>query len=178
MAGASRIKSPLPQPSTDRPPHTTEQDTHGAEKLLGEESMGLLSTFFIANGSPVPNYEGGEEFDDADKCQFAGLTPLEGAQLLAVLRGETYQDDMISEFTLVTPEDAEDWTMAVPPDFVNALAGLEANEIPGLAAKFAEATAEELGSPADDFVPLISDLSSLARRALESGKTMFLWNSL
>lgn len=140
--------------------------------------MGLLSHFFIADESPVPNYEGGEAFDDADKCQFKGLTPLEGAQLLAVLRGEPYEVDMVSEFQLVTPEDAEDWTMAVPPDFVNALAGLEVDKIPGLAAKFAEATAEELGCPAEDFVPIISDLSSLARRALEKGKTMFLWNSL
>ena len=139
--------------------------------------MGLLSDFFIADGSPVPRYDGGEWFDDADKCQFKGLTSLQGGQFLAVLRGQQYKVDMVSEFKLVTPEDAEDWTMSVPPDFVSALATLTPNEIPGLATKFAKATAEELGWFADDFVPIISDLSRLARRALEKGKTMYLWNS-
>lgn len=140
--------------------------------------MGLLSDFFIADASPVPKYDGGAAFDDADKCRFKGLSPLQGGQFLAVLRGKKYKVDMVSEFKLVTPEDAEDWTMAVPPDFVNALAKLKPTEIPGLAAKFAKATADELGWSADDFVPIISDLSRLARRALEKGKAMYLWNGL
>ena len=46
--------------------------------------MGLLSDFFIADASPIPRYDGGEGFDDADKCQFKGLTPLQGGQLLAL----------------------------------------------------------------------------------------------
>ena len=140
--------------------------------------MGLLSDFFIADATPVPSYDGGQGFDNADKCQFKGLTPLQGGQFLAVLRGKKYKVDMVSEFKLVTPEDAEDWTMSVPQDFVTALAKLKPSEIPGLAAKFAKATAEELGWSADDFVPVISDLSGLARRALEAGKTMYLWNCL
>ena len=140
--------------------------------------MGILSDFFIANPSPVPKYEGGEGIDDADKCQFKGLTPLQGGQFLAVLRGQEYTVDMISEFKLVTPEDAEDWTMSVPQDFVAALAKLEPDEIPKLAGKFAEATAEELGWSPDDFVPIISDLSALARRAIGNRKTMYLWNCL
>jgi len=86
--------------------------------------------------------------------------------------------DMISEFKLVTPEDAEDWTMSVPQDFVNALAELQSSEIPAVAGKFADATAEELGWSADDFVPVIRDLSQLAQRAMETQKSMFLWNCL
>jgi len=140
--------------------------------------MGILSDFFIADASPVPNYQGGEGFDDADKCQFKGLTPLQGGQFLAVLRGQEYAVNMISEFKLVTPEDAEDWTMSVPQDFVNALAKLQPSEIPALAGKFAEATAEELGWSVDDFVPIIRDLSGLARRAVEKRQAMFLWNCL
>jgi hypothetical protein len=140
--------------------------------------MGLLSDFFIADASPVPRYQGGKGFDDADKCQFKGLTPLQGGQFLAVLRGQEYEVDMISEFKLVTPEDAEDWTMSVPQDFVDALARLRPDEIPALAGKFAEASAEELGWSADDFVPIIRDLTTLARRAIERRKTMYLWNCL
>jgi hypothetical protein len=140
--------------------------------------MGLLSDFFIAEASPVPEYEGGETFDAADKCQFKGLTPLQGAQFLAVLRGQNYMVDLVSEFKLMTPEEAEDWTMSVPQDMVKALAKLQPTEVPALAAKFAEATVEELGWSPNDFVPIVRDLSALARRAVEKGKTMFLWNCL
>ncbi len=140
--------------------------------------MGILRDFFLADASPVPRYECGEAFDDADKCQFKGLTPLQGGQFLAVLRAQEYMGEMISEFKLVTPEDAEDWTMSVPQDFVEALARLQPNEIPTLAGKFAEVTAAELGWSTNDFIPVISDLSRLARRAIEKRKTMYLWNCL
>ncbi len=140
--------------------------------------MGLLSDFFIAEALPVPKYEGGEGFDDGDKCQFRGLTPLQAGQFLAVLRGQEYSVDMISEFKLVTPEDAEDWTMLVPQDFVNSLAKLQPSETSALANKFAEATTEELGWSPNDFVPIIRDLSALARRAVAERKAMFLWNCL
>jgi hypothetical protein len=140
--------------------------------------MGILSDFFIADASPVPKYDGGKAIDSADKCQFRRLTPLEVGRFLAVLRGQEYVVDMVGEFKLVTPEDAEDWTMTLPQDMVNALAGLQPDEIPVLAAKFADATAEELGWSADEFVPIVADLSALARRAVEKDKTMYLWNCL
>jgi hypothetical protein len=140
--------------------------------------MGILSDFFIADASPVPKYDGGMAFDSADKCQFRRLTPLEVGRFLAVLRGQDYVVEMISEFKLLTPEIAEDWTHSVPHDMVSALARFQPDEIPVLAAKFADATAEELGWSADDFVPVVRDLSALARRAVERGKSMYFWNCL
>jgi hypothetical protein len=140
--------------------------------------MGLLSDFFLAEESPVPNYDGGAGFDAEDKCQFKGLTPLQGAQFLAVLRGQEYSVDMVSEFKLVTPEDADDWTMSVPDDMVATLARIGPDQIPGLAAEFSRATAEELGWSPDDFVPIIADLSALACRAIKTNKKMYLWNGL
>ena len=140
--------------------------------------MGLLSDFFIADASPVPNYAGGEAFDEADKCQYKGLTPLQGGQFLAVLRRQAYAVELISEFKLVTPEDAEDWTTMVPPDMVQALAKLPPTEVPALAAQFAAATAAELGWSPADFVPIVRDLTALARRAIEKGQAMYLWNCL
>lgn len=140
--------------------------------------MGMLSDFFIADASPVPNYDGGQAFAASDKCEFKWLTPLQAAQFLAVLRGRPYVVDLINEFKLLTPEDADDWTMSVPQDMVDAFAQVESAQIPALAAKFAEATIEELGWPREDFVPIISGLSALARRAIAMNKKMYLWNSL
>lgn len=140
--------------------------------------MGILSDFFIADGSTFPNYDGGEEFDAADKCQFKGISPLQGGQFVAVLRGQEYIVDMVSEFKLVTTEDAEDWTMSVPQDMVDRLAALQADQIPDIAEQFANATSEELGWSPDDFIPVVTELAALARRAVETSKSMYLWNCL
>jgi len=140
--------------------------------------MGLLSDFFIADATTVPHYEGGETFGAADKCQFKYLTPLQAAQFLAVLRGQEYVVGMIREFELVTPEDADEWTMVVPDDMVHALAKIEAGDVSRVALQFSGATQEELGWSSDDFAPIVRALSTLARRAIAANKRMYLWNSL
>jgi hypothetical protein len=140
--------------------------------------MGLLSDFFIADATPPPTYDGGESIDDADKCQFKSLTPLQAAQFLAVLRDQDYDVEMIREFELVTPKDAEEWTMTVPDDMVATLANIETAAISGIASRFANATREELGWSPNDFVPIVSELSALARRAIATNKKMYLWNCL
>lgn len=140
--------------------------------------MGILSDFFIADESTVPNYEGGEGFDTADRCQLKGLSPLQGGQFLAVLRGQEYTVELLSEFALVTPEEAEDWTMSVPRDLIATLAAIQDDQIADIAAQFAAATNEELGWSTEDFVPIVADLSALARRAIETNRVMYLWNCL
>jgi hypothetical protein len=141
-------------------------------------SMGILCDFFIADGATVPNYDVGQEFDDADKCECKGLTVLEWAQFIAILRGQEYSVDLDSEFQLITPADADNWTMSVPQDMVDRLASLQNNQVAGIAALLATATSEELAWSANDFIPLITELAALARRAIATKKSMFLWNSL
>jgi hypothetical protein len=140
--------------------------------------MGILCDFFIADGTTVPNYDVGQEFDDLDKCECKGLTSLECAQLLAILRGQEYNVDLNSELKLVTPEDAETWTMSVPQDMVTRLAAIQNTQITEIAALLATATSEEIAWSANDFIPVITALVALARRAIETKKSMFLWNSL
>jgi hypothetical protein len=140
--------------------------------------MGILCDFFIADEATVPNYDVGQEFDDADKCECKGLTALECAQLLAILRGQEYSVDLDSEFQLITPADADNWTMSVPQDMVDRLASLQNTQVAEIAALLATATSEELAWSANDFIPLITELAALARRAIETKKFMFLWNSL
>src|ERR1700761_8054672 len=120
--------------------------------------MGLLSDFFIAYESPTPDYKAGEAIEDADKCQLTDLSALQAAQFLAVLRGQDYRVDLIREFPLVTPEDADDWTMVVPQDMVITLAAIGGAEIPNVATKLAAATRTELGWSPDDFIPIVTAL--------------------
>ena len=139
--------------------------------------MGILSDFFIAGGNGVPDYNGGQGFAPEDVCAAKRITPLEAGGMLAVLRGGD-PVALTGEFKLVTPQEAEDWTMSVPQDMVDALAALEDAAIPAMSEKFAQATVEELGWSQADFEPLVNNLRALAKRAQDQGKTMYLWNCM
>jgi hypothetical protein len=140
--------------------------------------MSLLSDFFISSDTDVPSYDGDPSFPEHDRVQLNHITPLEAAGLLEALRGGGDSVEMISEFPLLTPQDADTWTMGVPDDFAPRLAELDESAIRSTATSFAEITVEELGWSADDAASMVADLSALARRAVAGGKRMFLWNSL
>jgi hypothetical protein len=140
--------------------------------------MGVLSDFFIADDSSVPQYDCGPNFPAEDRCQFKSITPLEAAGVLAVLRGGGDRIEMMSEFRCLTPEDAEEWTQSVPSDMTSSLGKLTDTEIPEVAQRCADVTAEELGWTTTDFEAVLKELCALARRASSSGRAMYLWNSL
>lgn len=143
-------------------------------------NMTLISDFFITAESSVPHYDGGDGMAAEDFCRFDDISPLQAGQLLALLRGEQYTSEHNHEFRLVSPEDSahETVTMSVPQDLLMRLAKYEQFDIAGLAQRFAETTHAELGRTTRDFVPLVTALVTLSKRALASGKVMYLWNSL
>ena len=139
--------------------------------------MSVLSDFFIAEKGAVPSYDGGDGFPSEDRCQIGSITPLEAAGIMEVLTGsDTFE--VLDQFTLLTPQDAEDWTMAVPDEMIEALAGLDDSQIPDVAKRCSDITAEELGWSPEDFLSVISPLRDLASRALETNRSMYLWNSM
>lgn len=142
--------------------------------------MTLMSDFFITAESSIPQYNGGTGLAAEDVCRFANISSLQAGQLLALLRGEQYTPEHNREFRLVTPEgaDQETWTMSVPQDMLMRLAKYEQFDIAGLAQRFAETTHAELGKTTRDVTPLVTALVTLSKRALASGKVMYLWNSL
>lgn len=140
--------------------------------------MGVLSDFFIASDSDALDYDGGQSIADADRRQFKQITPLEAASILAVLRDENDPLMLIDEFELLTPEDAEHWTMSVPIDMVEKLARLPTSDVPQLAAKLSHFTEEELAWSQEEFEFVVTELADLARKSVATGKRMFLWNSM
>ncbi len=74
---------------------------------------------------------------------------------------------------------ARSLAMNVVRDLLQAkLAKIEGAKVANVASQFAEATSEELGWSPDDFVPIVTALSSLAQRAIATNKRMYLWNCL
>jgi hypothetical protein len=140
--------------------------------------MAILSDFFIADDSTTPEYDSGRQFPAEDRCQFKSISPLEAAGILSVLRGGGNRIEMLDEFPSLTPQDAEEWIQRVPADMTSSLAALNDSQIPGIAQRCADLTAEELGWSSDDFQDVLKQLRDLARRARDTGKSMYLWNSL
>lgn len=140
--------------------------------------MGILSDFFIAEGTSVPNYDGGAGMDSADCVQSKGITPLQAAQLLAVIRGIPFDHSLIREFELLSPDDAEEWTMSVPQDMVTLLASLSAVRVDEIVERLADETQEELDWSPEDLRSLVLELQALASRCVAAKKTMYYWCSL
>jgi hypothetical protein len=141
--------------------------------------MGLLSDFFIAKPDAAKLYGGDTPFPAADRCQHKNLSPLQAAQIFAVMRGIPYDVSLLDEFPLVHEEtDGGPWTVKIPDEMVTALAQLPDSEIGPQSLAWAEATAEELAWGAEDFEPIVGDLVRLAGAARASGRSMFLWNCL
>ena len=139
--------------------------------------MGILSDFFIGEKDTIPTYDGGDDFASEDRCQLKSITPLEAAGILEALTGRDTLE-ALDDFTLLTPQDAEDWTMSVPDEMVEALAALNDSRLADVAKRCSDITAEELHWTPGDFLSTISELRGLARRAVDENKTLYLWNSL
>jgi hypothetical protein len=141
--------------------------------------MGLLSDFFIAEPVDATTYGGEDPYPAADCCQYKDLSPLQAAQILAVLRGVPYDVSLLNEFPLVHEEtDEGPWTVKIPDDMVAALAQLKESDLGAQSLAWSEATKEELNWDAAEFEPIVRDLIRLARAARGSGKSLFLWNCL
>ncbi len=140
--------------------------------------MGILSDFFILDKDATPKYDSSKDWG-SHRCAYKSITPLEAAVILKVVRNSP--DDrvkMIGEFKLLTPEDAEEWTMSVPDDMVELLASANERKINDWAAECAEITKKELNWKAADFVEVFTGLSKLSETAIAENMKMYLWNSL
>ncbi len=140
--------------------------------------MSILYDFFIAEGLGVPTYNAGASIAPGDRCQLERITPLQAGELLAVLREDGDGLDLMDEFILLTEEEADEWTQALPDDMMTILSQLSDDQVNVKAQLFAEATQEELGWSAENVEPVLFDLRQLAQRGLDAGKKMYLWNSL
>lgn len=140
--------------------------------------MGILSHFFILNKDAAPEYDVWNDWG-SHRREYNGITPLEAAAMLKVIR-ESPNDriEMIDEFKLLTPEDAEEWVMSVPDDMVKLLASVNQGKINDWAIKCAKMTKEELNWKSADFAEVLISLSELSKTAVAENMKMYLWNSL
>jgi hypothetical protein len=145
--------------------------------------MGILTDVFVStaedalvyeahlrSGSPLPEgkYERGEH---------KGITGLELGTLWAILERADWDLERYMLETVATGEGGESWLELFPPDFVRALASMDARTIEDASVEWA-GTEELAGWSPDDLVPLLEDLQRLSRSAQAKGHGLYLWGSL
>ncbi|WNW09846.1 hypothetical protein RRX38_01355 [Pseudomonas sp. DTU_2021_1001937_2_SI_NGA_ILE_001] len=69
-------------------------------------------------------------------------------------------------------DDGESWLYRFPDELTEVLA--QANEVALSKASVLWSATEELSCEPEDLVPVLKDLQSLAKRAMESGKSLYL----
>jgi hypothetical protein len=144
---------------------------------MGFYFMGTLADFFIADRSAIPIYEGGAGFDSIDRCDCGGLGLLQAEQLLGLLREMRGGGDHNNNFELITSPEGQDFTMSVPADMVAILGSLMDDEIMVVAERLAQDTQLELDWSPQDFLPMLTALGILARRAVDGDRAMFYWTT-
>jgi hypothetical protein len=135
--------------------------------------MGLMTELFVAERGQAKTYTPASP-GDIERAQLGGLTSLEFETLWAILQGEEWTLEKHALREVVSRE--ESWIHEFPGSYVEKLRTLGGSEMASAAAQWA--ATEEISSTADEVLPIIEQLVSLARSAAAKRKTLFVWVAL
>jgi hypothetical protein len=136
--------------------------------------MSILSDIYISRDDEAVKYDTAPD-QFSDRAQYNGMTPLELSTLWAILRGVKWDWDSQKEFACL-PQVAggERLVHRLPAAMVAELAKLPTERI--ASATKAWAATEELDCSPEDIKPVVEALVRLACLAVESGRSIYLWN--
>jgi hypothetical protein len=142
--------------------------------------MGVLSDLVVVPAdeaervaqAEVPSQTfGGIDIKGVDSVKFGTLH--------SILTGQSFEELLPLYEPVVTVSDDGPWVFQIPPDLVTRLAALDDAGMAGVARQWA-ATEEFVlvGWAEGEVASVVSAISSLSKRAIESGQALFLWMSL
>lgn len=139
--------------------------------------MGLTTEFFVSDRETASSLEHPFDLPREDTASYKGLTDLEVSILQNIIQGKPVDDDLLTELEeILVLDEGERVTTAFAPEFIRLLAALSDDQI----LKYADAWSQcaELSCEGAELVPVITDLRSLAQRAIDRNLGLYLWNSV
>src|ERR1051326_628360 len=138
--------------------------------------MSVLSDFYIAKPEDAVRYDTERNLPDSQRAEFKGLTYEEVANLWAILQRTEPTPEHANAFESVLVIDrGERLIHRFPPEFVAALTSLDESSALVAARKWIQTSElSHMSCEASDVLPIIEALSRLARRAQESGKSLYI----
>jgi hypothetical protein len=137
--------------------------------------MGVLADLYLSrDDAEAIQYDASPE-SFADREQYGNFTDLELSTLWAGMRNIKWDVSLYDHFSkILTVDEGERMIVRLPAEMTAELAGLTSAEISGNATKWA--ATDELRCQPADVQPLIEGLVRLAKKASESGRSIYLWN--
>jgi len=138
--------------------------------------MSLLSDFFIASPEQAARYATDRSIATAH-AEFNGLTFEECANLWAILQKTKPTPAHADAFeSVLVVNGGQSLLNRFPQEFVTLLASLDTASSEAAATKWIQ-TGElaYMSCAASDVIPIIENLSRLARTAQQSGQSLYLW---
>jgi hypothetical protein len=137
--------------------------------------MSVLADIYISRDEAVRYDTSPAQF--TERVQYIGITPLEVSMLLSILQGTEWDVALLDEFPCLLQIDGGERLMhKFPAEMVSELSKLSPDRAATVTAGWA--ATEELNCNLEEIRPAVDDMVRLAVRALETGSSMFLWNSV
>ena len=139
--------------------------------------MGVLADIYISPDGDAARYDGRPEWPGGDRVQYKGVTPLELSTLWAIVRSREWDISMMKKFPCILEVDGGGRLIhKLPAAMLADLVTVAPERLEDVSRRWA--TTDELCWPQRDAREVIDDLLRLARRAAETGRGVFLWNSV
>jgi hypothetical protein len=141
--------------------------------------MGLICDLFVTTQEEALLYEStvssdrGERLERFSPTELRGLTSLEFGLLWAILANEKWDASKHLLTDIAFGEGNESWLHEFPDQYRFLLSRLDSAAIEVAATAWSKC--EELGSKAEDVVPVIESLVQLAKQASMENKGLYMW---
>ena len=134
----------------------------------------MKADIYVSRDEEVVRYDTAPD-QFADRAQYKGFTLLELSILWSILRGIEWDEALLDEFPCLLEKDGgEHLIHRLPAEMVAELSKLTPDQTAVVSPKWA--AIEELAWPPDEARPVVEGLVRLARQAVESGRSVYLWN--
>jgi hypothetical protein len=154
--------------SKNYPPHDHRRDSN--ETTI----MSVLADIYISPDDEAVKYDTAPD-QFTDRAQYKGMTPLELSMLWCIMRDIEWDAASMDEFACLLQIDGGERLIHKFPEAMVAGLSKLSPERTG-AVTVAWAATEELNCSPEDIRPTVDDMVRLAGRAIETGRSMFLWN--
>jgi hypothetical protein len=145
--------------------------------------MAILADFFVASPEQATRYynrtndaDGGSEISGLlQPASYTGFTSVQIGKLWAILDGVGWNVEQHELETIAFSEEGS-WLQRFPAVLTQLLTDPSADQVASASVKWA--ATEEIDCSPEELIPVLKDLQTLAKRAIATNTSVYLWGSV
>jgi hypothetical protein len=138
--------------------------------------MSLLAHIYVAHDEEAVSYDTTPD-QFTDRAHYEGFTVGELSILWSIMRDVEWDVSVLVDFPRLPQVEGRRQIFRLPTAMATELAALSTDRVASVSSAWA-ATEELLGWPPETAGKLVGDMVYLARRATETGRSLYLWNCI